>query len=227
LYFGIISLAFAHSDPLSCHPLTEYTEGNVNQKDFLDALDKFFPAFVEDQLRAYRDFDATHTDPAIRISIEPARPKWVNARTIHLLEMRFGRKGNPKVVVRQKLRYLFVDCGEYNVGIRAKKLGPDWKSYNHKSGQQDDLRLSGRFAWHKRTYHLILGYRDLAGLEPALTHVALTWEHDRRVDVISQLWTATDGIKPMREVQENLPLPPPPKMRPRRKRSDERGDKTG
>jgi hypothetical protein len=64
-------------------------------------------------------------------------------------------------------------------------------------------------------------------VQPALTHIGLTWESKERVELIALLWTAGDGIISIQEVQENLPLPPPPKFRVKGRRMDKEDKDTG
>jgi hypothetical protein len=192
----------------------------VDQRAFLELLRPIQDALVEDQLAAYREFDKHHR-ASVRVHVEPARPKWVNCWTMHLLEMRYGTGGDIRVVTKNRLKYLFIPGPEFNLGIRAKKFGPDWRTYQHRSGQQDRLRRSGRFSWHKKTLQLFLGYRDSGGLQPAITDVAITRESKLEVCMIAHLWTPAQGIIRIQEIQENLPLPKPTTIRPRRRRSED------
>lgn len=189
----------------------------MDQRALLDLLRPVQDALVEDQLSAYHEFDKQHK-ASVRLHVEPARPKWVNCWTMHMLEMRYGTGGDIRVVTKNRLKYLFIPGPDFNLGLRVKKFGPDWRTYQHRSDQQDRLRRSGRFSWHKKTLHRFFGYRDSGGLQPSITDIAITEETRDEVRVIAHLWTPAQGIIRIQTVQETL-LPKPTTIRPRRRRS--------
>ena len=197
----------------------------MDQSKALELIEPIASQLLDIQLLAYKEFDDCHPEP-IRATVEGARPKWVHDRVCYHLDMAFGKAGPRRMKDHGGLKYLFVEGPDFNLGIRAKKLDADYRSYQHPSGQQDSLRQSGLFPDEVPTYHAILGYRDTGGLQPAISHVVLTWEKTADVEVIKVLWTASEGRLPVRPIQINLPEPPPPKMR-RKKRADEGDKETG
>jgi hypothetical protein len=153
----------------------------VSQADFLPLVDPIADTLYRLQRQAYDDFDVHVVDPAYRLSIDAARPKAVNERILHLMEMEFGRKGKIKMIEHNDLRFLVVAGSDFDIGIRPKKLDNQWRSYQHSSLQQDELRNDGYFAFaRKKTFHLFLGYRDAGEIERRMTNVAITWERTGR-----------------------------------------------
>jgi len=199
----------------------------VDHRAVLGIVNGCTEALLADQLRAYGEFDQVHasrTDATLRLSVEGSRPKWVNDRLNYFLEMRYGKRGPIRMITQGQLRYLFIEGDEFNLGIRAKKVDEHWRSSNHDSAQQDELRTDGLFkCWDIPTYHFVLGYRDSGGLQPEITHVGITWEH-KVVEMIRLLWTKSQGVIPFaQEIQPNLDMPPLPKpttLRRRRKPGD-------
>jgi hypothetical protein len=201
----------------------------MDHRTALDLIEPCSKKLLQFQLQAYREFDEVHAsgaDPTLRLSVERSRPKWVNERINWLLEMEYGAAGPVRLVKQDDgLKYLLIEGRDFNLGIRAKKLDTGWRSYNHKSDQQDTLRRRGLFDdCDVPTHHLVLGYRDTSDLQPALSHVAITHECNH-VEVVRLLWTASAGVIPIEahSVQLSLELPQPPGMR-RRRRDDESDD---
>lgn len=204
----------------------------MDHRAALDLLDAHESTLLDLQLQAYRDFDDTHADGTLKVSVEASRPKWVNTRVNHLLEMHFGTIGPVRLQTDGQLKFLFIEGDDFNLGVRAKKVDANWRSCNHDSGQQDFLRQDGHFpGWNVPTYHLVLGYRQTEGLQPAISHVGITWER-QSVEMIRLLWTKSEGVIAFPvEIQESLKdqtqatQPAPPKLR--RRKSDDAADGRG
>ncbi len=152
------------------------------------------------------------------------------------LEKKYGVKGPVRVTTnkRKDLKFLLIEADGFNIAIRPKKCNEEWRSRNHRSGQQDVIRSTGKMPSpmlfeDSRTFNLVLGWRDSGGLEPALSHIAIVWERRVKAEIIARLWTVIEGTRPITEIQPDLSeAPPQPKIEPKRK--DAAGDgesKTG
>lgn len=197
-------------------------ERDIDRDFIIELCRPYFSRLVRCQMQAFEDFDRT-IPPDVRVTVERARPNFVYGRTIHYFELEFGRAGSARVVDGSRLTYLLIEGERFNVGIRCKKLNRQCLSYNHTSRNQENLRWGGCFPeWNLPTPHIFLGYRATRGLEPTITDIALSEEYrgdDNRwhLNWRHLLWTAGEGENPIRPIQPDLPLPPPPRIRrPRR-----------
>jgi hypothetical protein len=204
----------------------------VDAKPAIALVKPYFPVFVDVYRQAFSEFD-TWIPGADRITVEQARPKLMHCRVMHLLELRFGRIGSPRMARHNGLSYLVIDGRNDTVGIRPKKLGTRFKSFNHHSGQQDELREKGVFLWDDpQAHHLFVGYRIHPGLQPSLATIALTFENENGPVWKHVIWTSEQGLNPLQEVSPLLfppseELPPKPKVRPRRSKDSPKRDKEG
>jgi hypothetical protein len=206
----------------------------VDQATIIALLQRLglLPRLVECVRCGFDDFD-NHVAPAVRSSVEDARPKFVNLRILERLRLAFGGSGQTRVVRSCDLDFLLVEGTTFDVGVRAKKLNEECLSYNHCSGQQDRLRQAERFFNLERpTAHIFLGYRMRGGLEPALTNVSLSSEHQdcdgvRRLSWIFPLWNEAEGLPLIQPIQPDMfPPPAPPRIVPKLPKP-EVGDGTG
>ncbi len=210
----------------------------MSQDKFRKMLQPYIDRLTEFGKIAYEDFNKVHAD-AMRLSVEKARPKWVSERTLWLFEREWGTKGKIRIATnkRKDLRFLLIEGHDFNIAIRPKKCDGQWRSSNAYSEQQRELRRTGEMTQKRlfpaRAYNFVLGWRDDGGLQPVLTHLALVWERRGRVDIVSRLWTAEEGTRPIQQLQQEIPdvseAPPQPKIEPK-KRKDAAGDgeaKTG
>ena len=191
----------------------------MDQAAIIAFLAQHSDTFVECIREAFADFD-THVSPAVRASVEPARPLFVHSRALWRLEMAFGTTGPQRVVTDRDLRYLYLQGQDFDVGLRVKKLGSDFRCSNHRSEQQDRLRSTRRFLFPTPVAHVFLGYRMRGGLEPALLDVCLSSEYlatdnSYQLDWVHPLWNAVEGVVPVQPIQQDFAPPPPPLVVPR------------
>lgn len=199
----------------------------MDQLSIVNLVRPHFQNLVEFQQQAFADFD-TYQPPEVRLTVGKARPKWVNCRMLWYLDQHFGRGGSPRFISQRRLSYLYVEGDDFSVGLRPKKFDSCWKVRNHDSGQQRQLRQGGRFPWHKDTAHVFLGYRMTPGLEPSLSHIALTHETQTRVEWVYVIWSSEEGVNPaFQPIQPPLPILPPPTVRVRKKDREGRKDVSG
>jgi hypothetical protein len=183
-----------------------------------------FPAYLKVVKQAFTEFDDWMG--ANRVSVEAARPKVMSCRIAHLLDLEFGRSGSPRFVECGGMQYLVIEDGDTRVGLRFKKGDNNYKTYQHQSEIQDQLREDGLYPWDQ-AYHAFVTYKIKGGLEPRLHSLAVTFEDKKSVVWCHVFWNEADGLNPPQEVYPPLlpppseELPPPPKVRPKRKRSGE------
>ena len=200
----------------------------TTQASFLAVLNEAVCDTCRDfQLQAYAEFGGKISDSAYRLSIEDARAKTVNARVLHLMDMKWGKKGRIRMVNSHDLRYLLIEGRDFDIGLRPKKLDRNWRSYQAPTDQQESLRQYGVFSWaKKKTYHLFLGYRDAGEVERRITDIAITWERlERGVEVIKKLWNEADGERPTQFIQPDLSNVEAPRAKVRVRRRKDSGSK--
>ena len=201
-------------------------------------LDLFRPRFDEligDAQAAFSDFDGI-LPLDYRLSIERARPKAVSLRVLHRWRERYGTSGNSPIRIATDetgMEYLFIEGDAFSVGLRVKKLSGCGKSFQHVSQRQTRLRGQESFPeFNLRVAHVFFGYRytDRADdVVPGLTDMSLSSEcvvlgGEYRVRWRRVIWTAAEGVEPVRPIQPSLFPPPPPIIRPRRRtEGDEHG----
>jgi hypothetical protein len=199
-----------------------------SQQVIVEAANPHFPVFVKAFRQAFNDFDRWIPDE-FRVIQEPSRPKFMHCQVLCYLEREFGTTGSPRLVNDNGLKYIVIEAEEFDLGVRTKKLSKQFRSYNHTSKRQDDLRRRGLFP-NCMAYHIFLGYCVRSGLVPSLSNIAMTFEDADGCPVWTYLiWTDEGGINPIQEFQPNLiPDPPAPKVRPKKPKTGTDGqEKTG
>ena len=119
----------------------------MNEVAICDLIAPHYAGIVEDTRDAFADFDHM-VEVSAQPSVLRARAKFTSCRLAHRFEQRHGR--DPLAPTRihdiDGMNILIIEGEEFGVGLRLKKFDCDYRTCNHQSDNQDELRRSGRFA---------------------------------------------------------------------------------
>src|SRR5258708_6895247 len=111
----------------------------VDQQTVVSRLSDHLSVLVTSVRHANDDWEAWIPEGQ-RITLEGTRPRFMYDRTLHYLELHFGWSGPERIVEQNDLKYVLLECPEFDIGVRNKKLDEHFFSCNYPTDQQLEIR---------------------------------------------------------------------------------------